>query len=406
MNHRRAYRLATTAALLWTLHAAVRAQDVYYPEPGEVWQHRAPADVGMNANRLAEAVDFAVAHETSTSRDLEEAHYLTFGREPFGDAVGPFKARGDMTGVVVRHGYIVAEWGKPERVDMTFSVTKSFLSTTVGLAKDRGLIRDLDDTVRDYMAPVVPADGESGMDASPDALELFEGAHNRAVTWDHMLRQTSDWKGTLWGKPDWADRPQGDPDMWRTRERHDPGSVYKYNDVRVNLLALAVMNVWREPLPQVLKREIMDPIGASNTWRWYGYRNSWVVLDGVRMQAVSGGGHWGGGMWISARDQARFGYFTLRRGRWKDRQLLSEEWFDLALTSTEAEPGYGFMNFFLNTKNERFPDAPESAYAHLGSGVNMVYVDAEHDLVVVARWIEGDAMSEFIRLVLASIESP
>jgi len=62
------------------------------------------------------------------------------------------------------------------------------------------------------------------------------------------------------------------------------------------------------------------------------------------------------------------------------------------------------MNFFLNTNRERFPDAPESAYAHLGAGVNMVYVDPVHNLVVVARWIEGDAMAEFVRLVLASID--
>ena len=58
----------------------------------------------------------------------------------------------------------------------------------------------------------------------------------------------------------------------------------------------------------------MDPINASQTWRWFGYENSWVVMDGAAVQSVSGGGHWGGGMFISARDQARFGYLTLRRG--------------------------------------------------------------------------------------------
>ena len=112
-----------------------------------------------------------------------------------------------------------------------------------------------------------------------------------------MLRQTSDWEGTLWGKPDWADRPKGNPAEWTTRPRHKSGSVYEYNDVRVNALALAALNVWRRPLPQVLKETIMDPIGASSTWRWFGYENSWIVLDGVPVQSVSGGGHWGGGMY-------------------------------------------------------------------------------------------------------------
>jgi hypothetical protein len=51
----------------------------------------------------------------------------------------------------------------------------------------------------------------------------------------------------------------------------------------------------------------MDPIGASTTWRWHGYENSWIELDGRRVQSVSGGGHFGGGMFISAWDLARFG---------------------------------------------------------------------------------------------------
>ncbi len=141
-----------------------------------------------------------------------------------------------------------------------------------------------------------------------------------------MLRQVSDFEGTLWGKPEWADRPSSKPDEWTTRARIEPGKVYEYNDVRVNALALAGLSVWRKPLPQVLKENIMDPINASNTWRWYGYENSYVVIDGQIMQSVSGGGHWGGGMIINARDMARFGYLTLRRGNWNGKQLLSENW--------------------------------------------------------------------------------
>jgi hypothetical protein len=58
------------------------------------------------------------------------------------------------------------------------------------------------------------------------------------------------------------------------------------------VLALAALNVWRRPLPEVLKESIMDEIGASNTWRWYGYENSFVVIDGRIIQSVSGGGRW------------------------------------------------------------------------------------------------------------------
>lgn len=384
---------------------------VYYPGAGESWERRTPEQSGMDAARLQEAVRFAVASEAKAPRDLERSHYQTFGREPFGEAVGAFKERGDATGVVVRHGYVVAEWGDPARVDMTFSVTKSFLSATVGLAYDRKLIRRLDDRVRDYVAPVLalapspPGRVRAGAGGESRLLQPFESEHNRKITWEHLLRQTSDWEGTLWGKPEWADRPTGAPAEWATRKRNEPGAVYEYNDVRVNALALAALSVWRRPLPQVLREHVMEPIGASPTWRWYGYDTSWVEVDGAMVQSVSGGGHWGGGMFISARDMARFGLLTLRRGRWGDKQILSDDWITRATTPTPAQPTYGFMNFFLNTDRKYLPSAPAAAYAHVGNGTNMIYVDPEHDLVVVVRWIDNAATDDFIKRVLASVNA-
>jgi CubicO group peptidase (beta-lactamase class C family) len=405
-------RLAPFLALAAFTAPAGAQRGAYLPPPGDAWEHRSPARVGIDSARLQEAVAFHRAHESRAPRDLLQAHFQTFGREPFGDPVGPFRTRGDPAGIVVRHGYLVAEWGDPQRVDMTFSVTKSFLSTVIGVAYDRRMIRSLDDPVAAYMAPVVPLD--PGAAARPAAerltqagvLEPFETPHNRRLTWDHMLRQVSDWEGTLWGKPEWADRPTGEPSTWATRARHEPGTVYEYNDVRVNALALAALQVWRRPLPQVLREEVMDPIGASNTWRWIGYETSWVEMDGQAVQSVSGGGHWGGGMFISARDMARFGLLTLRRGRWGDRQILSDDWVTRALTPTRAQPTYGFMNWFLNTDRKLLPSAPATAFVHLGNGTNAIYVDPEHDLVVVVRWIENDQLDGFVQRVLASLTEP
>ena len=240
--------------------------------PEAEWARKSPSEAGIDPRLLQEAIDHAIAAEAKNPRDLVLNHYQNFGREPFGYAIGPIKDRGEHTGLVVHRGHIVAEWGEPQRVDMTHSITKSMLSSVVGLAFDRGMIASIDDTVHEYVAPVVPYKAMPGIDKADrmersDLLFPFDTPHNRTITWNHMLRQVSDWEGTLWGKPDWCDRPGPDLEALIDRPRHEPGTVYQYNDVRTNALALAALNVWRRPLPQVLKEHIMDPIGASNSWR-------------------------------------------------------------------------------------------------------------------------------------------
>ena len=363
---------------------------IYFPDRHE-WQRRMPAQVGMDAAALDEAVRFVKTRDNPAPRDQALALAKTFGaNEPyFGGLIGPTKVRAPINGLIVRRGYVVAEWGETQSVDMAHSVAKTFLTTVVGLAWQRGLIRNMNDRVAGYM---------------PRDVELFDAPHNQAITWDHMLRQTSDWQGTLWGKPDWADRPEGKPDEWANRKLSPPGSRFKYNDVRVNALALATLHVWRRPLPEVLRENVMEPIGASSTWRWHGYDNSWIELDGQRMQSVSGGGHFGGGMFINAWDMARFGYLFLRDGRWKDRQLVAPEWIRMARTPGVANAEYGFANWYLNPERKRLPATPESAVTFVGNGQNIIYVDQQNDLLIVVRWIDSTAsLNEFIGKVLAAM---
>ena len=357
----------------------------YFPPRGD-WARRAPAEAGLNPALVDSAIAFAKASESGANRDLEAAHWASaFGREPLPEPLGPFKPRGDLTGIIVRNGYIVAEWGEPDRVDLTFSVTKSFLSSTAGLAWDRKLIPDVHARVKDLITT-----GE------------FDSEHNAKITWDHLLRQTSDWEGTLWSKPDWSDRPPANTpiEQYQKRVRNEPGTSYKYNDVRVNTLALALLRIWKRPLPEVLKEFVMDPIGATDTWQWHGYRNSTVDIGGRQMVSVGGGAHWGGGMWISARDQARFGLLTLNRGRWGERRILSEAWIAQALTPTGPQPTYGFMNYFLNTGQRQWPSAPAGTFCHLGNGTNAVCVLPEYDMVVVLRWIRGNAVDGVLKRLI------
>jgi CubicO group peptidase (beta-lactamase class C family) len=363
----------------------------YFPERFD-WQHKQPDEVGMNAALVNEAVQAAIAADTPGPHDMNLFLHNSFGKEPFSTIIGPIKDRGPASGLVTRHGYVVAEWGDPKRVDITNSVTKTFLTTVVGLAWQRGSIHDVNDYARDYMPPHV---------------DLFDAPHNQAIRWDHLLRQTSDWQGTLWSKPDWADRPVGEkPDDWPNRKLYEPGTHFKYNDVRVNVLALAALHVWRRPLPDVLREEVMDPIGASSTWRWYGYENSWVEIDGHKVQSVSGGGHWGGGMFINSYDMARFGYLFLRNGKWKDKAIVSEKWIQMARTPGSDNKTYGYANWYLNTERKPLPSAPETAVRFVGNGSNIIYIDWENDIVAVVRWIRGDkALDQFVAKMVASLKT-
>ncbi|HTF17519.1 MAG TPA: serine hydrolase [Chryseolinea sp.] len=382
------------------------APSVYYPD--KEWIRKKPEEAGVDPALLKVAIDFAIASEAKAPRDLKLNHYRSFGREPFGDAIGPLKDRGEPSGIIIKNGYVVAEWGDPYRIDITNSVTKSFLSIVVGLAYDHGLI-NLDDEVYKYVPPILlynPMPIGNKADAfgeKSDLVEPFNTPHNKLITWRQMLQQNSDWEGTLWGKPDWADRPSKEYNDWLSA-RNEPGTVYEYNDTRVNALSLAALAVWRKPLPEVLKEQIMDPIGASNTWRWYGYENSWIVLDGKIVQSVSGGGHWGGGMLLHAYDMARFGYLTLHNGKWKDRQLVSVQWNKFSQTPSGPQPTYGFMNWFLNTDRKLWPSAPDKSFGHVGNGTNLIYVDPVNDLVIVLRWIEDSQIDEFLKRLLASLK--
>ncbi len=147
----------------------------------------------------------------------------------------------------------------------------------------------------------------------------------------------------------------------------------------------------------------MGPIDASGTWEWHGYFDSDVMIDGRKIKSVSGGGHWGGGMWISSRDQARFGYLFLRKGKWKERQLLPHDWVDQTTTPTDIRSNYGYM-WWLNTDHQQWPRVSARSFAALGGGSNVIWVDPDNDLVVVVRWIQAPQIDEFLGRVVKSIK--
>jgi len=264
------------------------------------------------------------------------------------------------------------------------------LALCVGIAFDQGLIRDFDQTV------------ESVIDD-----ELFKTDQNNQITWAHLLNQTSEWEGELWGKKDLIDRnrdlnlPPNTPSKKGThRDLKKPGEYWEYNDVRVNVLSYVLMKLFRKPLPEVLKKEIMEPLGASDTWRWEGYKNSYIEIDGQMLQSVSGGAHWGGGLFISSLDHALVGLLMLREGEWKGQQILSKTYLEMLKKPCEKNPDYGFL-WWLNQRKGFSRYSSEKALFAFGVGRNLIWIEPEYDLVVVVRWLEKDSFEELTNKVVS-----
>ena len=347
----------------------------------------------MHPDRLSEAIRFAEDHETAWSRE-------TGGRwgihqqdpPPWNRLLGPVHDRGPVSGVILRHGREVAAWGEPDRADLTFSVAKTYLALLAGVAHDRGLLPD----VHEPVGRRVPGIG-------------FDEGRNARITWEHLLQQTSEWEGTCLGVPDLAERyrtvqfqtvtqpgRKGD-----ARPLQEPGSFWEYNDVRVNQLSLALLHLFRRPLPEVFREAILQPVGAGEGWRWEPYDHAWVEVGGQSMPSVPGGSHWGGGVSIGSRDQARIGQLLLDEGLASNRRVLSAGWLARMRTPCAIAPFYGYL-LWLNRGRRVFPSVPGSGLFAFGAGSSFTWVEPERRLVVVVRWIDADHADGFFRRVLAA----
>jgi CubicO group peptidase (beta-lactamase class C family) len=373
--------LAGPAFLLGVLASVLSAQQAatYFP-PAGTWQHKSPAAVGLDSVKLQQAVDYALAHGSTWDFDKDQVR-------TFGTPLGPLpKQRAGTNGIILRHGYIVAQFGDVKAADPVYSVAKSFLSTVAGVAVARGLIRDVNDPVAKYIH-----DGG------------YDSPHNSKITWKNHLQQESEWEGVMWGKnADFVGHEQFGAGERKPREIHDPGTFYEYNDARINRFSLSLLRLFGTGVPDVLKTAIMDPIGASHTWQWVPYANSTVEVGGRKIGSVSGGTRWGGGLWIDSEDLARFGLLVLNHGSWNGRQLVPAQWFKDAVTPSEHGPDYGYL-WWLNTKKQQWPSAPASSFAALGNGSNTIWVDPEHDIVFVWHWYENRAMDGMLQRIVAAV---
>ena len=303
---------------------------------------------------------------------------ISFGRgEPFDTPIGPVKDRGPASGLITRHGYIVAEWGEPKRVDITNSVTKTFLTTVIGLAWQKGLIRDVNDYARDYMPPHV---------------DLFEAPHNQKIKWDRSAAADQRLVRARCGasrtgrivrsaKPnEWANRQAARAGhalqvQRRARERDGAGGA-------AGVAAAAARSAARRDhgadrrLVDVAMVRLRELVGRHRRRR----RCSRSAAAATGAAACSSTrATWRASATCScATASGRIARSFRRSGsRWRGRRARRT-------TTTASRTG------ILNTGQKPLPSAPETvASASSGNGANIIYIDWENDIVAVVRWIGG-----------------
>lgn len=342
---------------------------------------------------LQQAIQFSIDHESSWDREVDgEWGVHIKDPAPWNKLLGPVHDRGPVSGALALGGRTIASWGEPERADLTFSIAKTYLALLAGVAHDRGLLPDLDEAVRLR----VPGIG-------------FDDAHNAGVTWTQLLQQTSEWQGVCFGLPDQADHYRAvtfgappDGKKGELRPLREPGTYWEYNDVRINQLSLALLHLFQKPLPEVFREAIMQPVGASDNWKWLGYDHAWVEIQGRRVQSVPGGTHWGGGMSISANDQLKIAQMLLDEGVASGRRVLSEEWITRMRTPCAIAPYYGFL-VWLNTERKMFPSVPASSYFGVGAGSSFMWIEPSMQLALIVRWLNPDHADEFFGRIASAV---
>ena len=345
--------------------------------------------------RYAEAISFAQSHEIAWPRDpaADPANWGVHHPDPppFNRLRGPVHVRGGVSGVILVDGHEVAAWGEPDRADQTYSVAKTYLALLAGIAHAQGLLEP-----GERVSQRLPGIG-------------FDSDHNRAITWEHLLTQTSEWQGECFGMPDQVehyrrvshdpkppDGKKGDP-----RPLRQPGGYWEYNDVRINQFSLALLHLFKRPLPEVFLESVLQPLGGGRDYRWEGYDDAWVEIDARRMKSVPGGTHWGGGVSISARDQARIGQLMLGGGAHQGRQLVPADWIRRMHTPCAVAPFYGWLTW-LNRDRESFAAASPESYFMFGAGGHTVWIDPANTAVVVTRWVDGAHAPGFVERVASS----
>jgi CubicO group peptidase (beta-lactamase class C family) len=273
--------------------------------------------------------------------------------------------------LIVRHGALVVEEyfnnGHATRIHILQSVTKSFTSAMVGIAIATGEFKGVEEKILDFFPDMK---GIANMDERKASIRLQDLLTMRSGTDFHENGPDSPYYQLMrlargWDKF-YLDRPMLRP----------PGREFLYDSGGVLLLAAMLKNRTGMHADAYAERYLFKPLGIE--------RKFWIKNQ-------EGHTHTGGGLFLTARDAAKFGLLYLKNGRWGDVQVVPEAWVRESLrlhVEFEAKGpkgpgaiGYGYLWWIL------FPDPRGSGrqdiYAARGAHGQYIFVVPEHDMVVV-----------------------
>ena len=328
--------------------------------PGKNWEEASPESQGVDSARLEKVInDFAERIGKDGAREL----------------------------VIIRHGRMIWKGGDIDKVHGVWSFTKSFTSTVLALLIEDGKCT-LESRATQFLPALMP--------------------HYGGVTLRHFTTMTSGYRAV-------GDEPHGSYLHGPSSTPFDPspeplfkppGSQYAYWDSAMNQFGNVLTRIAQEPMEQLFKRRIADPIGmdpAKWTWGNFGPR------DGLPVNG--GSGNAGKHVQISAREAARFGLLFLNKGNWNGRQLLDPSWIhsaasvqvpaDMPWAHPESEIDgrgvYGFNWWANGTKpngQRKLPGAPPGAFWASGHNNNKCFVIPEWNMVIVRLGLDGKAHDE------------
>jgi CubicO group peptidase (beta-lactamase class C family) len=316
------------------------AQSVF---PGEDWVIADPASQGMTAEGLEKAREWLRSHRSKS-------------------------------GLVIRHGKVVAEWyfegaDKNSRF-AAYSTSKSLSSMATGLAIADGKLA-LDHTVGKYLPDASPVEKRSV--TVKQLLSMTSGVHN-----DPGIGQREDLFSYSTGT---------------AAMDFKPGEKWDYNNTGLSLLSPVFKKATDRQIDDYLNERVFKPIGIRrDDWTWERREGLALPYSGCHM---------------TGRSLARIGLMVLHKGKWNDKQIVPAGWLAESIApSQDLNKSYGYL-WWNNTTN-KWPDVPADAYAALGRWDNNIFVVPSLDLVVIRQSdlapAEGHKIVEYYQLVCRSVK--